>query len=144
MQYSRKLKNYLIYPQFQWKLIFLFMGVSLVAPVLLLTFQLFLFHRQLNDAYVASLPDSHPYLVFLNLFQEQSILVFMIALSISFVISFVLGVLISHRVAGPLVKLKKHFENVGQDSLNDTTVQFRNNDFFKEVAAAYNLRFEKK
>lgn len=142
MQKNRKLKNYIIYPEFQWKLILLLMGVSLVAPVLLLSFQMLLFHQQLNSAYVIDLPESHPYLVFTNLFQEQSINIFFIAIAISFVVSFVLGVVISHRVAGPMVKLKKHFENVGEDKLNDTTVQFRENDFFKEVALAYNLRFK--
>lgn len=120
------------------------MGVSLVAPVILLGFQLTLFHQQMNDEYVVNLPESHPYIVFHNLFQEQSIMVFMMALGISFIISFVLGVVISHRVAGPLVKLRKHFENVAADQQNDTTVHFRENDFFKEVATAYNLKFNKK
>ena len=55
-----------------------------------------------------------------------------------------LGIVISHRVAGPMVKLKKHFENVAQDPEKDSPVHFRDNDFFKEVCAAYNLRFEKK
>lgn len=120
------------------------MGVALVAPVILLTFQLSLFYQQLNDPYVRALPESHPYLVFHNLFQEQSILVFVVGISISFVISFVLGILISHRVAGPLVKLRKHFENVAQDAQNETSVHFREGDLFKDVATAYNLRFEKK
>lgn len=120
------------------------MGVSLVAPVILLSFQLSVFYQQLNDPYVKALPESHPYLVFHNLFQEQSISVFIVGISASFVISFVLGILISHRVAGPLVKLKKHFENVANDVQNETSVHFRDGDFFNEVAHAYNLRFEKK
>ena len=120
------------------------MGVSLVAPVILLSFQLSVFYQQLNDPYVKALPESHPYLVFHNMFQEQSILVFAIGISVSLVISFLLGILISHRVAGPLVKLKKHFENVANDIQNETSVHFRDGDFFKEVAHAYNLRFEKK
>lgn len=120
------------------------MGVSLVAPVILLSFQLSVFYQQLNDPYVKALPESHPYLVFHNMFQEQSILVFAIGISVSLVISFILGILISHRVAGPLVKLKKHFENVASDIQNETSVHFRDGDFFKEVANAYNQRFEKK
>lgn len=120
------------------------MGISLVAPVILLTFQLSVFYQQLNDPYIKALPESHPYLVFRDMFQEQSILVFAIGISISFIISFVLGILISHRVAGPLVKLKKHFENVAVDMQNETSVHFRDGDFFNEVASAYNLRFEKK
>ena len=144
MHENRKFKNYLIYPQFQWRLILLMMGVSLVAPVILLSFQLSVFYQQLNDPYVKALPESHPYLVFHNMFQEQSIFVFIVGISISVLISFILGIFISHRVAGPLVKLKKHFENVATDVQNETSVHFRDGDFFKEVAHAYNLRFEKK
>lgn len=120
------------------------MGISLVAPVILLTFQLSLFYQQLNDPFVRALPESHPYLVFHNMFQDQSILVFIVGILVSFVISFVFGILISHRVAGPLVKLKKHFENVAADVQNETSVHFRDGDFFNEVANAYNKRFEKK
>ena len=120
------------------------MGVSVVAPIILLGFQLSLFYQQMNDPYVLSLPESHPYLVFHNMFQEQSIFVFAIGVAVSFLISFVLGIVISHRVAGPMVKLKKHFENVALDIENETSVHFRDGDFFREVAAAYNMRFEKK
>lgn len=71
-------------------------------------------------------------------------MVFAIGITVSFVISFILGIIISHRVAGPMVKLKKHFENVAQDIENETSVHFRDGDFFREVASAYNKRFEKK
>ncbi len=137
---KRKLKNYFIYPEFQWKLIFLFMGVSLVAPLLILAFQLVLF----NQEFLINLPKAHPHMVFHSLFQQQLIIVFMMATGVGFIVAFVLGILISHRVAGPLVKLRKHFENTAQDQLHDTSVQFRENDFFRDVAAAYNLRFETK
>ncbi len=143
MSKNRKFKNYLIYPQFQWNFILLIMGISLVAPVIMLVFQLNLFRTQIQSGQMMNLPETHPYFVFYNLFQNQSLLIFAIAVAISFVISFLLGLVLSHRVAGPIIKLKKHFDLVAEDEKNDGPVVFRENDYFKEVAESYNLKFNK-
>ena len=142
MHRNRKLRNYFIYPEFQFKFILLIMAISLVAPVILLGFQLNLFRTQIQNGQMMNLPPTHPYFVFYDLFQSQSLLMFAVAVGISFVMSIVLGIFVSHRVAGPMVKLKKHFEVIAQDKKNDAPVNFRENDFFKEVAEAYNLKFK--
>lgn len=120
------------------------MVVSLIAPLIILAFQMSLFYQQMATGESMNLSDSSPYIAFHILFQSQTLMVFSVALAISFVICFVLGVIISHRIAGPLVKLKKHFESIAQDEKNDDLINFRENDFFKELATAYNLKFEKK
>ena len=91
------------------------MGVGMIAPIVLLIFQFSLFHFQTNNPYLQNIPDSQTYLEFQSVFQEQSIFGLGVGVLISLIASLVLGIVISHRVAGPMVKLKKHFENVAQD-----------------------------
>ena len=53
------------------------------------------------------------------------------------VISVIGGVIFSHRVAGPMHRLRKHLESVSRgETWSD--VSFRNKDYFIDVADAYN------
>lgn len=47
------------------------------------------------------------------------------------------GLLLSHRVAGPLHKLRLHMNRVAR-SETEAEVQFRSGDYFPELADAYN------
>ncbi len=60
--------------------------------------------------------------------------------SVTVVIASVVGGLIfSHRVAGPMYRLRKHCEAVGRgETLGN--VNFRKGDYFSDVADAYNLQ----
>lgn len=119
------------------------MTLSLVAPLVILIFQMMTFQQQINSGHMMNLPEAHPYFVFYNEFKQKALDAFLIALGISFSLTFVVGLLISHRIAGPLVKLKKHFENVAENQAHDGAIHFRDHDFFTELARAYNLKFKK-
>ncbi len=140
---NRKLRNFIIYPQFQVRLIIIIMAISLLAPVIILTFQLYSFHQQIKNGQMMNLPETHPYFVFYNEFQEKSIFAFGVAVAVSFCCALFIGLVVSHRIAGPLVKLRRHLEAVGQDPSQDKALQFREGDFFRELADAYNTKFKK-
>ena len=90
-----------------------------------------------------NLPETHPYFVFYQEFQDNSIFAFGVAVTVSFLCALFIGLVVSHRIAGPLVKLKRHLELVGEDPSQDKALQFREGDFFREVADAYNTKFKK-
>lgn len=140
---NRKLRNFIIYPQFQIRLILIIMAISLLAPVIILSFQMFSFHQQIKNGQMMNLPETHPYFVFYNEFQEKSYFAFGIAVAVSFACAFFIGLVVSHRVAGPLVKLRRHLEEVGEDPSKDGQLKFREGDFFRELADAYNTKFKK-
>ena len=50
---------------------------------------------------------------------------------------FVGGLVLSHRVAGPLFKIQKHMNDVAE-GFTHGHVNFRRNDYFGELADAYN------
>lgn len=143
MNKNRKFKNFFIYPQFQTRLILMILGISLIAPLVIFCFQFYSFQIQISNGQMMNLPDTHPYFVFYNEFKQASFFVFCISISLSFLLSLIIGTVVSHRIAGPLVKLRQHLEKVSKDPSLDTKINFREGDFFLELAEAYNLKFKK-
>jgi len=139
---NRSFKNYLIYPSFQWRLVMMMMALSLISALSLLIFQYFAF-RSLNEIGLEyGLPENHPFYLFLKQFQESFYIVLGSSLGVSVVFSFVFGFLISHKVAGPLVKMRRIFNEVADRKVPDGCIYFRQGDFFQDVADAYNRRFK--
>ena len=50
---------------------------------------------------------------------------------------------LTHQISGPIYKMTKFFNEVAKNPLSDRKIYFRKNDFFTELAEAYNKRFEK-
>jgi hypothetical protein len=138
----RSFRNYLIYPSFQWRLVMMMMGLSLISALSLVIFQYYAFEALNEIALEYSLPDSHPFFMFLKQFQESFYVVLFSSLTVSVVFSFILGFLISHKVAGPLVKMRHRFNEIADKTEPDGKIFFRQGDFFQDVADAYNRRFD--
>ena len=49
----------------------------------------------------------------------------------------VMGVLFSHRIAGPLFRIQRHMNEIA-DGKPIIEIEFRKNDFFREIADAFN------
>ena len=48
------------------------------------------------------------------------------------------GVLLSHRIGGPLYQLRKYMREVAQGTVEPRRIRFRKHDFFHELAASFN------
>jgi sensor histidine kinase YesM len=141
---QRRLKNLLIYPQFQLKFIAIICSISLIAPVLIYFFQYLAFQDQIKNGQMMNLAEGHPYFVFYYDFIKRAFTVLLITLGVSFFASFVIGIFVSHRIAGPLIKMRKHFEGIAKGDFEEHAIYFRDKDYFKELAEAYNLKFDSK
>ena len=144
MEKQRKLKNIIIYPEFQFKFVAIICLVSLVAPIIIYFFQYTAFQEQIQNGQMMNLPETHPYFVFYNDFLQRSLNVLLIGIGTSFFTALIVGIYISHRIAGPLVKMRKHFESIADSKYEEHAIYFRDKDYFKELAAAYNLKFDPK
>ncbi|MBK9295090.1 MAG: hypothetical protein IPM57_11745 [Oligoflexia bacterium] len=142
MKNNRLLKNLIIYPTFQYKLVILTVLLSLITPLVLIAFQYISFSQLYSVGTESNLQQTHPYFVFLNQFQNQFYKTLALSLIVSFVLSFILGILFSHRVAGPLVKMIDFFNKVAEKPTDDGKITFRQGDMFQELPEAYNKRFK--
>jgi hypothetical protein len=144
MEKQRSLKNVLIYPEFQLRLITIITVISLIAPLLIYFFQYSAFQDQIENGQMMNLSEAHPYYVFYYDFQQRMLTVLFTTLLISFLTSLVVGLYVSHKIAGPLIKMRKHFEAIGRREVDEHAIYFRDRDYFRDLAEAYNLKFEPK
>jgi signal transduction histidine kinase len=83
------------------------------------------------------LSSDHAFFQFLQEQQDVMNRILAVDSMLMFSIIVTLGLVFSHRIAGPLYKLHKHLlETSHKNKYSD--VHFRKNDFFSEIADAYN------
>ena len=87
-------------------------------------------------AYAAKDPSAPPVD---RLYQTRDDVFFLlIGLQVTFLaVTFLIGIFMSHRIAGPLFKLKRFFAQAKAGNLQDV-LYFREKDHFKDVAEDYN------
>lgn len=134
--------NYIIYPSFQWILIISnFILIFLVAGITLF---------QTNQSYEnlvqmgkrVKLPTNHPYFGFLNNQYENLYEYLSWALIISLTLSFLITLFISHKFAGPLVRLKNYFDEISKTG-EIKELKFREGDYLSDLPEKVNNAFNK-
>lgn len=133
---QRKLKNFLINPKFQGKYIFWTTGTGLV----LVAANSFLFYRFMKENYMilvdlSPMTDEAKTQLYYEL--HQLILILVVGSILFLIITSLIGVLFSHRVAGPLYKMKKTFEQITNGDKN-LRIHLRPNDEFVDLAETCN------
>jgi hypothetical protein len=136
---NRKTRSLLINPKFQWTLIGY---AAFVATLILITVYSLIsygFHEFMQLGSQAGLPADHIYYKFIQM-QEGTFN--RVILLISIVIGLILllgGLVISHKIAGPIYRMQKEFNDMRENNIRELReIQFRKGDFFPELAEAYN------
>lgn len=134
--YKRSLKNLWLNPKFQMKYVFWLSATGLV----LVAVNALVFYRFVSENY-AILVDLSPMTdeAKAQLYHElHSIIGLIIAFSFLFLLATsIVGVVLSHRTAGPLYKFKKVFGEI-RDGRRNLRLHLRPNDDFKDVAQVFN------
>ena len=140
--YKRKITNYMIYPQFQLALL----GANIVILLLILI----LIYLTANDVFnnlgqmgkTIGLPADHPYFDFVSRSRNIMNMRMYWTFGLSIILSFVSSILISHRLAGPIYKLRNYFLGIVNDKAF-TTLKFRKKDYFYDLTDIVNEAVEK-
>ena len=127
----------LINASFQLK----FVGYFLLGVVLSLTFfylaKMYYFKTLFEEGISLGLAHNHIY--FKLLLKQEAFLqkILIVTLFSSFLFLFIFGLILSHRIAGPLFRLNDYFTKMskGEDTGD---IKFRKNDFFREFPPSYN------
>ncbi len=136
---NRQINSLLINPRFQWTLI----GYTalIAATILVSMYGLFSygFHEFMQVGTQAGFPPTHPYFQFIQM-QEASFL--KVIAAIALVVSFILivgGLFISHKIAGPLYRMRKDLLKMAEKNPAELkAIQFRKGDFFPDLPEAFN------
>jgi len=128
-----KRHTYIINKKFQVKYLFIIITVMLitVATVSFTTFY-FVWDRIIEEFFFV--PDAAKKLGHILVNTTKMLVLPVIVLAVVFAFA---GVLLSHRVAGPIYRVQKIAEDLGNGNLN-FTVRFRKDDDLQELAGALN------
>jgi methyl-accepting chemotaxis protein len=137
MPQPNRRKTYLINPRFQWRFIGFMATVSLLAISMLFVSNILFFRNMEQEALSVGLTRDNPYFDFL---QEQKSALSTLYFGVSgvvFVLMMGLGILYSHRIAGPLHNLNNKMKRIaGGEDLSP--LNFRRRDQFRELAESFN------
>lgn len=133
MSADRSLKNLLIMPGFQLKLMAYFASFFLISTATLYSTIWLIFWKINQKALKVGIPDGH---VFYRFMQDQKteLEMLFIGVVVFFLLVLVTIVLyLSHRIAGPVYKLKNHLQSLPKEDAEAIDFQLRKKDFFKEL-----------
>ena len=141
-QTPQRRKTYFINPKFQLKFILYTLVPNIFCLTLFYVMTDLYFLKLVHDGEALGLAANHPYFSLLN---DQSALmnkVFIILSIVTTLFFIIWGILFSHKIAGPMLRLKNHMDNDAKTGkLN--TLNFRPDDFFQEIPDSYNKLSEK-
>lgn len=130
---QNKRTKWLVYPGFQFTLLF-------VNLLLFLAFLAYVFYQiQSSFLYMAAigakadLAQDHPYYQYLGFQKDMIFRELLIGGGIFVLISFIFTIYISHKLVGPMFRLKTFLENYCDKKSGKTKLTFRKNDFFQEI-----------
>ncbi len=138
-QKNRKTRSVLINPRFQWTLIGY--AAFIATLILLAVYGLFSFgfHEFVHIGNQAGLPVDHVYFQFIKM-QEATFLRVIAAIAVLIgIILTVGGLIISHKIAGPIYRMQKELNSMSsQKPVVPREIHFRKGDFFPELSEAFN------
>jgi len=129
-QAPRQLKNILINPKFQLKLLSYFVILFFITTISLYSTTFLFFYRMKEKALNVGIPDGHIFFTFLGNQKQGLDMLFVGLAAFNFILLIGIGFIISHRIAGPIFKLKKQLGQLPDDSED---FRLRETDFFQEL-----------
>lgn|GEM_PF-1023879 len=131
-----------INPRFQAFFLSFMGGMNLLLLGVVYLSQAYFFAEFERMGVSLGLPPDHAWFRFL--IEQRTTLnqIFGVVAGLSFVFSLGFGWVISHRIAGPLNRLKMHMVRYALGSTR-AEIAFREGDFFPELARAYNLQLRR-
>ena len=136
-------KNYFINPKFQSKITLYFLGFTIATSAIFFVSNFLFVEKLLTLGTDLGLSENHIYFKFINK-QSKSLYIFNgIATIVIFLGQITFGILLSHKIAGPLYRLTRETVKVSEgESIQE--IKHRNGDFFPEVYSAVNKLIQKK
>jgi hypothetical protein len=134
--------NYMIYPSFQWVLI----SSNLLIILIISGFTYLQTYRSqvhlMNLGEKIKLPTNHPYFNFINHQYDTLYMYLVVGFLVGLLVSFIITLLLSHKFAGPLVRLKKYFQEMGSNG-EVKPLTFRKGDYLEDLAPEINNALDK-
>jgi hypothetical protein len=134
-------KKLLINPRFQFSFMGWMGGLAMAVIMVMQVAHSWFFHQLRNQAQMAGLSPDHVFFHFIDARQMELNSITAISFIAVVIVVAVIGLVLSHRIAGPMYRLKTHFDETAKTGV-PRKINFRENDYFQEVPEAYNRQFD--
>lgn len=136
----RRRQSFLVDKRFQFKFCFFVsswvFAMSLIYPLVIYNiFEFFInfFQQELSSDTAGSVGSI-----------RRDVLILLVLMEVVFIgVIFLISFFMSHKIAGPVYKLKKYLRYVAETGDLGEKLKFRKNDHFKELAEDYNSAFNR-
>lgn len=134
----KKRVNFLIYPKFQLGMILinLFLIIFVFGVTFFQAFGTFRRFSEIGES--IQLPPDHAYFRLIEFQGSRLYSSLIVSFTVAFILSGILTLLISHRLAGPIVRLRGYFRRIAQTRSVEEPLKFRERDFFDDLPDAIN------
>lgn len=135
----RKTRNFLIYPKFQMRLILANSAILLLAFGAI-AWQAWRSLKHIEGLGLATgLHPEHAFFKFIS-FQMSTLMSYLaVAFVVSTAFSIVMSLYLSHRIAGPIVRLNGYLKRIGEKGVvSEGPLKFRQGDFFDDLPESVN------
>jgi hypothetical protein len=129
----RNLLHFLINPKFQLKMLSYFFILFLISTLSLYSATFILFWKLKEKALNVGIPSGHLFFQFLENQKHDFDLLFLGLAVLNLLLLMVVGFMISHRIAGPIIKFKNYLLAWSETS---DDFKLRSNDFFQDLETA--------
>lgn len=132
----------LIHPNFQIKFICFLVGALFLALLFFYLGEVYFMKEITAYGKELNLPPNHAFYKLLGLQKSLMNKVFIFTSIFIFLYLVIFGLVLSNRVAGPLIKLRSYFEDMAETG-ELKKIHFRDGDFFKEIEKSFNESVDK-
>jgi hypothetical protein len=132
---QRYLRNFLILPGLQLKILVYFVVLFFMTTASLYGTSYFFFWRLNQKALNVGIPAGHVFFRFIENQKQDLDTIFSILTGVNLLLLLVTGIVVSHRIAGPYLKLKNYLRDVGPHS---DIFKLRDKDFFRDLEGVVN------
>lgn len=132
---DRHIKKYILDPQFQGKLLSYFVGLFVITTASLYSVSYLFFWRIKDKAMKVGIPENHVFYRFIDGQKADLDMLFIALVIFNLFLLLGTGVVISHRIAGPIYRFKQHLKTINSDS---KVFKLRQKDFFKDMENVIN------
>ena len=130
-------KNYLINPAFQLSIVGIFIGISLIVNLIYFYSMNISFEEFLTLGKQLGLPKNSQFFKFIGHQKNQFTNIFLTTSLLSSLILIIFGILLSHKIAGPVYRMTEDLKTMIKDK-KIKEVHFRRGDFFIELTETFN------
>ena len=133
-----KRKKILVYPRLQILLVIVNAALAVCAFGFSMYEAFVTLSRFRKMGEIIHLDADHPYFQLID-FQAHSLYVNLIfAFFVSLIVSALVTLMISHRLSGPIVRLKSYFRRISETQRVEEALKFRKGDFFEDLPGVVN------